>query len=88
MQCVTQQHMWLRIGCQTCQLTAAKAVKPDEASQRASMKSRVAPKVLCLRRGDEGGDITSGSGDTAAGRPVDTSGRCLPNAVEVLQDIT
>lgn len=53
-------------------LTAAKAVKPEEASHRASMKSRVAPKVLCLRRGDEGGDMTSGSGDTCS-RPWDPS---------------
>ena len=45
-------------------LTAAKAVNPEEASHRASMKSRVAPKVLCLRRGEEGGEHTSGSGDT------------------------
>ena len=45
-------------------LTVAKAVKPEEASHRASMKSRVAPKVLRLRRGEEGGDITSGSGET------------------------
>lgn len=64
--------------------TAAKAVKPDDASQRASMKSRVAPKVLCRRRGEEGGDITSGSGDTAAGRPTDISGLCLPNAADPL----
>jgi len=53
-------------------LTAAKAVRPEEASHRASMKSRVAPKVLCLRRGDEGGDMTSGSGDTCS-RPWDPS---------------
>lgn len=30
------------------------------------MKSRVAPKVLCLRRGEEGGDMTSGSGETCS----------------------
>ena len=59
-----------RLICRS--LTAAKAVKPEEASHRASMKSRVAPKVLCLRRGDEGGDITSGSGDTCS-RPWDPS---------------
>lgn len=52
--------------------TVAKAVKPEEASHSASMKSRVAPKVLCRRRGDDGGDITSGSGDTCT-RPWEPS---------------
>ena len=51
---------------QAGRLTVAKAVKPDEASHKASMKSRVAPKVLCLRRGEEGGDMTSGSGETCS----------------------
>ena len=63
--------------------TAANAVRPEEASQRASMKSRVAPKVLCLRRGDDGGDMTSGSGETAVALP-DPSGLCLPDVVAAL----
>ena len=46
--------------------TAAKAVKPEDASQSASMKSRVAPKVLCLNLGEDGGDMTSGSGRICA----------------------
>ena len=74
------------MGLQDARLTAAKAVKPEEASQRASMKSRVAPKVLCLRRGEDGGDMTSGSGETAAGRPDDPSCRCLPNAADPLHN--
>lgn len=35
--------------------TGEKAVRPDEASHRASMKSRVAPNVLWRRRGEDGG---------------------------------
>ena len=37
-------------------LTGGKEVRREEASQSASMKSRVAPKVVWRRRGDEGGD--------------------------------
>lgn len=35
------------------------------------MKSSVAPKVLCLRRGEEGGDMTSGSGETCSRPSMD-----------------
>ena len=38
-------------------LTGAKAVRPALASHRASMKSRVAPKVLCRSLGEEGGSL-------------------------------
>lgn len=36
--------------------TGANEVRPEDASQSASMKSRVAPKVVCRSRGDDGGD--------------------------------
>ena len=37
-------------------LTGEKDVSPAEASHRASMKSNVAPKVVCRSLGEEGGD--------------------------------
>ena len=39
--------------------TGAKEVRPEDASQSASMKSRVAPKVVWRSRGDDGGDMSA-----------------------------
>lgn len=34
-------------------------MRPAEASHKASMKSRVAPNVVCLKRGEEGGESSN-----------------------------
>ena len=52
--------------------TGAKEVRPEDASQSASMKSSVAPKVVWRSRGDDGGDMS------AVASPATTMPGCPP----------